>query len=189
MSPATHTLVGVWGGTIACQLFPDAVPSSSQWLVPIVAGLAGNAPDVDTIFPMLFSKSYRRAHPLLDHRGLMHSVWMLPVFGGLCALMVNGVECSFARFTSLTLIFSLLAASHLLLDMIDGSDGIFAFAGLWNVQLRFSVALVNDVEFEDDADRAKRRASWSELRQRVWSEALFALMPCYGLFVVFRWLL
>lgn len=70
--------------------------------------------------------------------------------------------------------------------MIDGSDGIYAFAGLWNVQLRLPVVLVNDVEFEDDHVRSKRRASWREIRQRVWTETLFTLVPCYLIYLVVR---
>lgn len=188
MSPATHALFGAWSGFVAHKLSPELAHALSPTTCMVAGAIAGNIPDIDTIVgPLFFSKKVRRAEPWYDHRGIVHSLWFLPVWALIGAFSLSGSPAH-ATFMPLLVLFGVAAASHLLLDMMDGSVGIMALPGLMRGYFKFPFALVEDVDFPPMDGGGPENAATSapvttrSVIRRVLQELVFAFLPIHLLF-------
>lgn len=182
MSPASHSIAGGLIGYLALKAVPEIAQAIDPFLFVSLNVLAGNWPDVDYSLHKVFSKQARKNNPLLEHRGYGHSI-------GAHFLMSLLSPCFFGLFDPTSFLFLVVAAVvwlqiavHLLLDMIDGSFGVYYFAPFCRRAFR-SYALV--IDLEEDFHRW-RPESHSRLKQRVLGEAGLVVLPISA---VFCWLL
>lgn len=173
MSPASHSIAGGLIGYLALQAVPEVALQIDPLYFVSLNIVAGNWPDSDFLLHKVFSKQARIQNPLLEHRGYGHSIWAH-------LLMAAVSPCFFGLFdptSSLFLIVAFVAwlqvAVHLLLDMIDGSFGVYYFAPFYRKPLR-SFAIV--VDLEEDFDNWGPE-SYGRLKRRILWEAGFVVLP------------
>jgi inner membrane protein len=88
-----------------------------RWAVPVVCGLFGAVPDLDT--PLMFALEIPR-RSVFAHRGFFHSPFFLALFSTVLAAVVVR-----RRWLPVAALWSAAAVTHPLLDMLtDGGPGV-----------------------------------------------------------------
>ena len=171
-------------GFVLRKMLPGCADACPWELAAGIGALLANAPDIDTLIAVPFvPKAVRKRYPLIDHRGITHSVWMVPVWaaaGALLFAMCGAQAC----FLSLFLLGSLCCASHLVLDMVDGSTGVMLFAGLHNRYYRLPLSLVRDIDVLTAGPGEVPPATPGNICLRVFEETVFAVAPLNMIFVL-----
>jgi membrane-bound metal-dependent hydrolase YbcI (DUF457 family) len=142
MSPATHGLAGVVIGGMALKACPELSQNIGDQLFLLTAFLAGQLPDCDLVTLLLLKKETRKKSPLYQHRGYGHSLIAHLFYATLCPLLIG---CITQYYFCAFLYFFIQVAVHLLLDMIDGSFGIYYLAPVYNKPFA-CYGLVEDVD-------------------------------------------
>jgi inner membrane protein len=142
MDNLTHAMTGALIGVLwARRPRPDAPGETlSAGKAALLGAVIANLPDLDIVLALSNPASY-----LDHHRGLTHSLLLLPVWTLLVAALLKrwpGRE-SFARFAALA---GGALLSHSLMDWI-GSYGIFLFAPLSDHRYRLDWLFIIDLGF------------------------------------------
>lgn len=179
MSPATHSLAGGLVACMAATQFPELATNVEAETFVVLGILMGSWPDLDLILRTYLSKTFRSENPLWDHRGYGHSIWAHLVCAFFTPLALGFFDIGSSIFWTAFVLGYLQVGLHLLLDMIDGSEGIYYFAPIYKQPIRL-FSLVENVEDEEILQRNGVRA---KLLRRVFAEAGLVAAPIYGLFL------
>lgn len=131
-SAITHFIVGASLAmpAIRSQAVRAVLP---RWAIPVTAGLAAVAPDLDTYAMFLFDIP---RGSILAHRGVFHSPFFLLLATGLLAALVARRSPKSAAW--LAVVWAGCAITHPLLDMLtDGGSGVMLLFPFSDARLFF----------------------------------------------------
>lgn len=112
-TPLTHGVFGAAMGVIASKCFPEL----PQWQSLLVGASAAILPDIDVLFEVYRNLANRRKrHRAFSHRGITHSLFVPAA--AVSILSWAGVDSHVATLAAWAY------ASHLLLDLFNGRDGV-----------------------------------------------------------------
>lgn len=151
MDNLTHTLAGALIGAALAPRAPDARSLSLRGRM-LLGALVVNLPDLDYLAaPFLAPLEY-----LEVHRGITHSLLMLPVWTLLLAAFAHGLTRRRHRFAELALVAGAALASHILLDLVTAygtrilapfDDAAFTLALMFIIDLPFTLLLAVGLAF------------------------------------------
>ncbi|MDB5867431.1 MAG: hypothetical protein JWO70_5237 [Betaproteobacteria bacterium] len=178
MDTLTHALAGALlaRATAPREQRPDALPTGRR----IVVGAAAAAfPDIDFVTSYMTPLSY-----LYHHRGVTHSILLLPVWAALVALIFAALWRFRPGWRAYFGIAAMAIGSHIAADLIT-SFGTMIFAPLSDARYALSVTFIIDLWFTGII-LAGLAASLAWRRSRAPAVAALALLTGY---VGFQWLM
>lgn len=172
MEPVTHLAAGL---LTAQALEPDP---QRRGPLTLLCAVAATIPDIDSLAGLAGLESYLR-----HHRGLTHSVFVLPFFALLLAWAARklGARLSLGRAWGAA---ALALATHIFLDVVTAfgtqaflpfSDARLSFEGVFVVDPAFTLALFACLLL------GRRLPAPAGTSRRVYALAGLALMVCYPL--------
>jgi inner membrane protein len=145
MDNLTHTLAGALVGAALAPRQPDG-RSLSLPMRMLVGALAANLPDLDILAaPFVAPLAY-----LNVHRGITHSLLLLPLWTLAVAWLAHRMTRHRHRFTEFALVIGVALASHVLLDLVTAygtrilaplDDTPYSFALMFIIDLWFTLIL------------------------------------------------
>lgn len=176
MDPVTHLAAGL---LTAQALEPDR---RKRWPLTLLCGVAATIPDIDAATGYFGLESYLR-----HHRGITHSVFVLPFFALLLAWAArrSGARLTLARAWTAA---ALALATHIFLDVVTAfgtqallpfSDARVSFEGVFVVDPAFTLALFACVLLGRGLPSPALASAGAS--RRTYALAGLALLVCYPL--------
>ncbi|MDH5572438.1 MAG: metal-dependent hydrolase [Gammaproteobacteria bacterium] len=147
MDTLTHALSGAL--LVQALYFQQTQPASPKpearplpyWLWVLSGFLAGAFPDADAVSSLFGTLAY-----LTHHRGLTHSIFMIPLWAGLVALILSGLSLQRYRWQQFYLACFLAISIHIAGDVIT-AYGTMIFAPFSNIKVSWPVTFIIDLYF------------------------------------------